>query len=37
MEELRGNKREHEYIFSRLFRVEMEVDQMKKQLAGSEV
>jgi chromosome segregation ATPase len=33
MEELRGNKREHDYMASRLFRAEMELAQLKEQLA----
>lgn len=36
MAELGGNKQEHEYMASRLFRAEMELDRLKKQLAGSQ-
>lgn len=34
MLELGKNKQEHEYMASRLFRAEMELDQLKKQMAG---
>jgi chromosome segregation ATPase len=34
MLELGKNKQEHEYMASRLFRAEMELDQLKRQMAG---
>jgi len=34
MPELGKNRQEHEYMASRLFRAEMELDQLKRQMAG---